>query len=353
MAQADQRFGLYTYEDWARGASKRPRHDLAPLSVPTSTGAQLRIEPDLVEHRGVTVVGHDWIPILADGRATLDRMVHTPELYFDKMRNVEIDGDKFRMKVRRTTLCARDAILIGGSRNYYHWLVNHLPRLQWMRELGLLQGRVVLVNDRLAPFQQEALAMMKLSPSQCIEVGDDEAVVCHKLLVPTLLARATVVHPHVTGLLKRALPPLQRGQVKRVYIRRGEAGPLRIVNEAELEERLRSLGFEVVELEGMTQQARVDLFSGAELVVGAHGEDLTNIVFCAAGARVVEIYSPLHKVTSMQFLSNLRRHRHVMLPAENVSLGADGNPLLGDWRVDVASVEAAVLAAPEAQPAER
>lgn len=351
MAQGDQRFGLYTYEDWARGALKRPRHDLEPYAVATGTGGQLRIEPDVVEHRGVTVVGRDWIPILPDGRATLDRMVHTPELHFEKMRNVEVDGDKFRMKVRRTSMCARDAILIGGSRNYYHWLINYVPRLQWARELGLLDGRVILVNDQLAPFQRQSLERMKLTPSQWVEVADDEAVVCHKLLVPTLLARATVVHPHVTGLLKRALPARQPGPAKRVYIRR--AGPGRIVNEGELEERLRRLGFAIVDLESMPLQDQVDLFAGAEVVVGAGTECLTNIVFCALGGRVVEIFSPLHKTSSMQFLSNLRRHRHTMVPAENVSFGAGGNPLLGDWRVDVVAFDAAVLAALEPQPADR
>lgn len=343
MTADGERFGLHTYEDWSREAHRVLKHDLASFAMSTGGGAKIRIEPGIVEQRGVTVVGHDWIPILPDGRATLDRMVHTPELYVEKMRNILPDGDGFRMSVRRTVVCGRDAVLVGGSRNYYHWLINHVPRLLWARQLGLLGSRVILVNDRLTSFQQQTLEILNISRTQIMEISDDEAVVCANLLVPTFLARTTIIHPVVPELLKRALRPSQRASGRRVYISRRDAGSRRLVNEAQIERMLATHGFEAAHLTSMSLQAQIDLFSSAEIVVGAHGAGLTNILFCSPGTRVIEIYTPLHKVTSMRVLSAVRTHRHVMVPAENISVGDDGNPLLGDWSVDVALLERALV----------
>lgn len=352
MSQSEH-FGFFTYDDWARGAVKSHRHALEPFAISAGGAGKIRIEPGIVEQRGVTVVGHDWIPILADGRATVDRMVHTPDIYIDKMRNIVRDGEAFRLNVQRTTVCPRDAVLIGGSRNYYHWFINHVPRLLWVRELGLLGSRVVLLNDRLTKFQRETLELLQIPPAQWMEIGDDEGVLCPNLLVPTFLARTTVTHPAVPSLLKRALPPSILSSGRRIYISRRDASSRRLVNESAVERSLIAHGFEIVRLGEISLREQIDLFSGAQIVVGVHGAGLTNVLFCPKGARVVEIYTPLHKVSSMRILSALCGHQHSMVPAENVSFGQDGNPLLGDWHVDEARLEAAVLEALEPQVIER
>lgn len=344
MSFDGERFGLYSYDDWVKGAARIHKPELVPFAVKAGVeGGKVRIQPGMSEHHGVTVIGHDWIPVLPDGRATIDRMVHTPALYIDKMRNVVAAGDDFRMTASRVRAVGRPALLVGGHRDYYHWLLNHVPRLLWALKLGLVGSRDVIVNDRLTPFQSETLDLLKVPAERRLEVADDEALLCPNLLVPTYLVNTTVVHPAVPHLLKSALRPSGPPLHRHIYINRRSAGTRRFVNNDDVEALMRNLGFESIELEGLTLQQQIDLFSGASLVVGAHGAGLTNIVFCKPGSKIVEIFTPLHKVTSMRILSALCKHKHLMLPAENVTFGDDGNPLLGDWQVDIAQLEAAIL----------
>ena len=42
----------------------------------------------------------------------------------------------------------------------------------------------------------------------------------------------------------------------------------------------------------MSVEEQVKFFSSADMVVGAHGAALTNLVFCRPGTRVVELFSP-------------------------------------------------------------
>lgn len=68
----------------------------------------------------------------------------------------------------------------------------------------------------------------------------------------------------------------------------------RYVNEADLEERYRKAGFEIVypELLSMIEQAR--LFRSAALCVGLVGSAMHNVVFCRPGTRVVYINHESH-----------------------------------------------------------
>jgi capsular polysaccharide biosynthesis protein len=57
---------------------------------------------------------------------------------------------------------------------------------------------------------------------------------------------------------------------------------------------LQNRGFESVKCEKLSVQEQAEVFSSAEVVVGAHGAALTNLVFCRPGTRVVELFSPTY-----------------------------------------------------------
>jgi capsular polysaccharide biosynthesis protein len=53
-------------------------------------------------------------------------------------------------------------------------------------------------------------------------------------------------------------------------------------------------GFDSVDCGKMSVQEQAEVFGSAEVVVGAHGAALTNLVFCRPGTRVVELFSPAY-----------------------------------------------------------
>ncbi len=68
----------------------------------------------------------------------------------------------------------------------------------------------------------------------------------------------------------------------------------RIINEAEVQALLCSLGFETVDSENLALTDQALLFGSAEIVVGSHGAGLTNIVFCREGTVVIDLFAPTY-----------------------------------------------------------
>ena len=79
---------------------------------------------------------------------------------------------------------------------------------------------------------------------------------------------------------------------KRFFIDRSKAPGRRIKNWQEISEVLEKNGFSIVELESFCFSDQTQLFHNADAVVGMHGAGLTNLLFCHAGTKVLELVSP-------------------------------------------------------------
>ncbi len=71
---------------------------------------------------------------------------------------------------------------------------------------------------------------------------------------------------------------------RRLFISRKAFSQRALVNEAEIAERLRPLGFEVIYPETMSFLEQVEAFHSAALVVGSSSSALSNALFCRPGA---------------------------------------------------------------------
>jgi hypothetical protein len=86
---------------------------------------------------------------------------------------------------------------------------------------------------------------------------------------------------------------------KRVYIsRRYSKRPL--PNENEIEDLMRKNSFEIVYLESIPFDLQVAIFSQAEIICGAHGAGLYNIVWAKNCKKIIEIYDDTFKQDSLR-----------------------------------------------------
>jgi capsular polysaccharide biosynthesis protein len=65
-----------------------------------------------------------------------------------------------------------------------------------------------------------------------------------------------------------------------------------VENEADVVAALSPFGFETIDPGTLAFDQQVRMFSEAELVVGAHGAALANLVFCPEGAAIIELFPP-------------------------------------------------------------
>ncbi len=331
-------------EHWLSLADRQIPCDIAPYQVRDAADHVIRITPFITECRGLIILGGDWIPILETGVALLEQMVHTPIIYLGKAKNIRQDAGKCYANIKAIAEYPGDAILVGGDTNYYHWLIDYLPRLLLAIKYVDISKFQIVVNKPLLPFQRESLALLGLHESRLLPVGDREAIRPRMTLVPSLLASTTVPHPALPKLLQDAYPRRHASRCERVYLSRQDAASRQLINEAELIVLLERYGFERYMPGALSFQQQIDLCYGAQALVAVHGAGMANLAFCPATTKVFEIFTPHHRVTSMYMLSRTCKREHRFVPARNITFGRDGNPLLGNWEVDMEAMESALSA---------
>lgn len=306
---------------------------------------RVRITPFVTDCAGLIVLGRDWIPVRPSGLSVLDQVVHNPELYLPKAEHVRIGEGGYFADIGAVQEFAGDALLIGGSSNYYHWLIDHLPRLLLAKSCCDIGALKIIVNNPLVAFQRESLALLGIGEDQLLQVANETVIRPRRTIVPSMLTWTTVAHPAVLSLLRAAFPRRNQTSCARVYFSRQEAATRRLTNEPELIELLEGFGFERYVPAELGFQEQIDLCYGAEALVAVHGAAMANLIFCPPAAHVFEIYTPEHQSSFMFMLSRLsKRKQHHFVPAPNATYGSDGNPMHGSWTVDLDAMEAALKA---------
>ena len=98
-------------------------------------------------------------------------------------------------------------------------------------------------------------------------------------------------------------------------------------------------GFEAVEMERLDLDAQIALMAEAEAVVAPHGAGLANMLFCRAGAKVLEIADPAYPNPNFYAMAAGLGLDYGLLAARGVGAG---HPLDRDLAVDARALRAAV-----------
>ena len=196
--------------------------------------------------------------------------------------------------VRGTVL----SLLAGGGAamgNYYHWLIDSLPRLHLVQKAGLL-GDIdyFLVYDKECSFMRESLLALGIRPEQLLDVRTHRHLRAKRLLVTSPVRAGGRHSPYwVSEFLRQnylPLTPEPRRFARRVFISRRDATMRRLLNEAEAEAVLREFGFETYVLSELSLREKAELFSEAEAIVGTVGAGMANLMFATPGTPLLELH---------------------------------------------------------------
>lgn len=189
-------------------------------------------------------------------------------------------------------------VLIGGMTNYYHWLFEYLPRIGTYRD-SRPKVENYLINGDLSNLQRDTLKFLGVSLSKCSPLMRRSFLQVNRLCVPSIKNVPEAIKFLRNNFLTKGRPDVPR----RIYISREDTLEQRINHPSVIEDILKGFDFKKVILSTMNIGEQVQLFSSAELIVGAHGAGLTNIVFCGNSARVIEIVNSTN--TEYTFFSSI------------------------------------------------
>lgn len=219
--------------------------------------------------------------------------------------------------------------------NYSHWLSAHLPKLDLLRELGLLDRLVV--PERRPAFVDESLRAFGVDSGACRAVPLDVPVSAAALTLlvtdrfrPSLLRRARAAMSEPAG-----------APDAKVYVSRARARARRLVNEDEVWPLFREAGFERVEMEGLSFAEQRALMGRTRALAGPHGAGLTNQLFCPEGATLIELADPCFPNPNFYAMAAGLGHDYAVVRAESVG---EGPPLFRDLAARPDLVAAALSA---------
>lgn len=202
-------------------------------------------------------------------------------------------------------------LLLGErSLEFPAWHHEVLPKLRWLEEYEAATGEspTLIVPGDLGAFHERSLRLMGYDPGSWVETGT-EAIHVRKLLLAPHPRRSKGTHLHTTAeelewIADRIASNVDGAAAdfsERIFVSRRDADRRHVRNEAEVIDALRAEGFEWYEPGRLSYEEEVQLFAGADVVVGAHGKGLAN-VFHADDATLVELF-PEGGATEHYFLT--------------------------------------------------
>lgn len=182
----------------------------------------------------------------------------------------------------------------ASGRNYYHSLMDALPRWGLFQELfpGVRPDRVVV--GHASRWDGQLVAMTGLDRFPLVQPTSRLHLRADRLLVPTLDNHTTLAPPWVTHWLRANLPARDvTDRPRRLYVTRGDRPHTRrYVQEQALLEHLVPQGFVRFDPGAASVQEQIDHFAAAEVVVAPHGAGLVNLSFAPEGVKVLELFAP-------------------------------------------------------------
>jgi capsular polysaccharide biosynthesis protein len=228
--------------------------------------------------------------------------------------------------------------------NWGRWVSTFIPKASDFRQFGT--GRKMLCYREL-PWQRALMDYIGIEPNRVISHDPGRTYICNDLMsveysVTNMTAseRERAVY---AGMRDRALARQRQGLVRppggeKVFISRigrsAKNPSYRVLqNEAELADRLRALGFDVIEPETLSFDEQILTFANARMIVCLGGAALYNAVFCAPDVLFVTIESSdAFLRPHCELLSSLHIRYGVLIGQQDP---LDEAPVHKRWTVDV------------------
>jgi len=246
------------------------------------------------------------------------------------------------------------AVLTGLSGNvYFHWMIDILPRIALLDQAGInpetLNG--IWINQVNQPFQEETLKILGISTEKIIASDNHPHIQAEQLIVPSFAGHLGWLPPWGLRFLRKTFLPRLRDQSQsypeRIYIRRKGARHRRVLNEEAVIDYLQTRGFVPVSLEQLSFSEQLNRFASAQAIVAPHGSGLTNLIFCCARTKVIELFSPNYIRHYFWVISQQLQLEHYYLVGEAIACDPIRelmyqNPLSEDIWVNLAALKLAL-----------
>lgn len=257
----------------------------------------------------------------------------------------------YYQSARSIKITSAISLLKDHSSNYYHWLLECLPRaIISLRQLGC-QDAVLLVDANLPTQFHESLYLLAetihLVPvphGMRLQVADLQFTSIfsptHDYYGKSPRADDFLIAPEAVALLRESFLPTMPGKFnisRYIYVARSGGTHRSITNEAEMMEMLVKMGFTIVYPGKLNFVEQVSLFAQASIIVGPTGAGMANIVFAHPNCKIAVLAAATRNANYFLF-AQLAQY----VGQEIVYVGGkprNAHDLHSDYKADVLAME--------------
>ena len=315
---------------------------------------------------------HDMI-VLAGTRFVLannDTILHDEEFAFQKAKDAAVKynnawrGRDGMLKLKFTMQQASWVdvginLMHEYSCNYFHFITETIPRILLVEELDIPLDIPYLFEDGLHANMRQLITLLNPKKRPVIYLQNGRIYAIASMYLPSDMSsvidaykggpelRETVLETHYIreGINRclTAFPIIGARQSRKIYVSRS-SGYRKLLNEADLEARLAGLGFEILKTEGLNIETQVRIFHDASIVIGPTGANLTNIVWCDPGTKVVVLASdhPSHQLYFWELLGKVSSCDVNIIQGPRAYKRDDMYSVHDDYYIDVEAVVASI-----------
>lgn len=225
---------------------------------------------------------------------------------------------------KRKKVFSEEAVLLSmpWHHNFYHWTIEIMPRLSLYDASRHVRGLPLIVPQSCPRFVRESLELFGYADR--VRFLEDGAHRFKKLHIPSKLSNLFEVSPKAIDWLNHKAIERNIGaaKAKRIYVSRADASIRYVANEAEVRELLSDrYGFETVVMSQHTLQQQIEIFRGADIVIGSHGAAFAHAAFMPPGGTLIELFQESHFAHPYYCIATLRNLKYGFLVCRKSGCG--------------------------------
>ncbi len=216
--------------------------------------------------------------------------------------------------------------------NYYHWINDILCRLALLEIFNIEYDYIYVPTT--SKFMLETLQLWGIDEHKIIQpYNENYAIQADELIVPSMVNNydseynirscftaytnnVLITYVRNKLLTKAKEYPVRKKFNKRFFTSRKDSTLRKILNETELIQLFKNYNIDSYNLSELTVVEQIQLFNNAEIVIGPHGANLTNIIFCKPGTIIIELLQNFNQ-TQPFFTSQMFNLNHFRIKTTN------------------------------------
>jgi capsular polysaccharide biosynthesis protein len=233
----------------------------------------------------------ELLPVTADSDVLIDQILSKPleRPYTSRfIAHVADDGRLLLALPPDEVRAPGPAVLLGAATRHADWLFENLARLWLVKQRPGLETLPLVVQGDLSAWQAGLLELCGYGEERLLRVPSGAMLACAELHVPSLPGLGDFVAPgaieHLRRELRRSVPAAS--SAGRIYLARRRVAARRLVNEAEVETKLRANGFTTIDADNMEIRELLAEIAAADVVIGVQGAAMAHAFMAPPRATV-------------------------------------------------------------------